>query len=57
MYIILWPFGIFYGHLVFFTVAPRKIWQLCNFELNERNPLETDVAHNFGKRLKAVKKR
>jgi hypothetical protein len=27
----LWPFGIFYGHLVYFSpfwhVAPKKIWQ------------------------------
>jgi hypothetical protein len=37
---ILWPFGLFYGHLVYFVVIwyvfflfwyfmPRKIWQPC----------------------------
>jgi hypothetical protein len=30
---ILWPFGIFCGHLVYFSpfwyFVPRKIWQLC----------------------------
>jgi hypothetical protein len=30
---ILWPFGIFCGHLVYFSpfwyVVPRKIWQPC----------------------------
>jgi hypothetical protein len=30
----LWPFGIFWGHLIYFSpfwyVVPRKIWQPCS---------------------------
>jgi hypothetical protein len=55
---ILWQFGIFYGHLVYFSpfwyVVPRKIWQPCTWG-TEIDPAEKTVSMQEGNLLSGGK--